>query len=207
MRRDPLRDHRTAAEVRHYDGLVLGGEVVLDLGAHVGLSVLRFLSKGALRVIAVEPWEPNLTLLERNIARSRDRVVLIRGAVVPSGWASSTIPLYVSRSEVTHSTVQFKGRDHAVLVPAHPIDRLVSDHGCTAIKMDIEGSEYEVLRDWEIPSSVRSVAIELHLKRKAWRREESRHLMEHLSQLGFRATREPRCSPKAWGVVGVWRRW
>ncbi|MBL8226940.1 MAG: FkbM family methyltransferase [Bryobacterales bacterium] len=125
------------------------GDVVFDIGAHVGTFSAYALAKGASKVIMVEPDPTNIECLRRNFAEdlAAKRVVL-----VPAGaWSSEkTIELNVGvANSGTGSMVVKETQSAIVTVPVRPIDAMVAELGLTKVnilKMDIEGAEREALK-------------------------------------------------------------
>jgi len=145
--------------------------IVIDLGAHQGKTVNMWLDAGAERVIAVEPVHANWRLLEyRYNADARVDVVL--GAVAAQGCHSGPAILFVpddvgvkdksQGASLFRGPVKQKKRDgkiekyHKEVVPLMSLDMLMHAHGMdammkipyiTLLKVNIEGAEYDALRD------------------------------------------------------------
>lgn len=121
----------------------------LDLGANIGTFTLLCLARGA-RVAAYEPETSNAQLLRKNVlhnfGRTR-RCRVVRAAVGCGGADQSHVDLYLARNpenKYRHSLCPIRGRS-ATRVPFEDI-RCVLRRCCpTAIKMDIEGTEIELL--------------------------------------------------------------
>jgi FkbM family methyltransferase len=148
------RAHR-AAMVRLYARFVRPGDLVFDIGAHVGNRVAAFRSLGA-RVIAVEPQPALIKALK--VLYGRDPGVVIEAVAIAS--SSETIELKLNRDNPTVSTASASFVQAArnapgwekerwcgtVAVPATTLEHLIRRHGAPAfIKIDVEGLEAEVL--------------------------------------------------------------
>jgi FkbM family methyltransferase len=133
-----------------------GGDLVFDIGAHVGDRVASFRRLG-MRVVAVEP-QPLLAHLLR-LLYGRDRQVSIVQAAV--GAATGTTTMHVNLANPTVSTasadfIQAAARAQAwqdqrweerVQVPVTTLDALVARFGEPRfVKIDVEGYEDQVLR-------------------------------------------------------------
>ena len=130
------------------------GDVVVDVGAHLGIYTAFALAKGAEQVVAIEPEPGNLACLKRTFAEeiASERVRLVEAAA----WDSSTVLVFDVPTEGNtgggridggegESDVLFSG---TVDVPALPIDDMVAELGLERIdivKMDIEGAEPQAL--------------------------------------------------------------
>lgn len=139
---------------RLYRGLVTSGDLVFDIGAHVGNRSRTLRGLGA-RVVAVEPQPLFAALLRRTLPR--ERVVLVEKAV---GREAGTARLRISRRHPTVSTLsaewigQVEGSgsfqnvswDGEAEVEVTTLDRLVAEFGRPAFcKIDVEGLEAEIL--------------------------------------------------------------
>ena len=140
---------------RLYRGLMKPGDLVFDVGAHVGDRVACFRRLGA-RVVAVEP-QPALARTLK-LLYGRDRAVAIEAAAV--GRAPGEIELKLNVANPTVSTASdafIKAADGApgwegqqwtktVRVPLTTLDAMIERHGLPSfIKLDVEGFEVEAL--------------------------------------------------------------
>ena len=146
---------RRAAMVRLYGAFVKSGDLVFDVGAHVGDRVAAFRSLGA-RVVAVEPQPPIHTVLR--LLYGRDGAVVIAPQAV--GRSVGTVDLALNLANPTVSTaspkfVQAAGGapgwegqawTRSIRVPLTTLDVLIARHGLPVfIKIDVEGFEAEAL--------------------------------------------------------------
>jgi FkbM family methyltransferase len=147
--------HRRAAMDRLYAAFVHEGDLVFDIGAHVGDRIAAFRRLGA-RVVAVEP-QPALARTLR-VLYGRDRAVVIEPVAV--GRQAGTIVLQLNPDNPTVSTASrdfIKAADGApgwqgqawtrsVAVTATTLDHLIARYGVPAFaKIDVEGFEAEAL--------------------------------------------------------------
>ena len=146
---------RRAAMDRLYGQFVRKGDLVFDVGSHVGDRIGAFRRLGA-RVVAVEPQPALVTTLK--LLYGRDRDVAIEAKAV--GRDSGEIELKVNVDNPTVSTASdaFVGAAHgaagwegqvwgkAIRVPMTTLDALMAVHGRPAfMKIDVEGFEGEAL--------------------------------------------------------------
>jgi FkbM family methyltransferase len=131
------------------DARIRTGDTVIDCGAHIGVFTRYALSRGAARVVAVEPDPTNLAALDANFAPeiAAGRVLLIRAGV----WDEKT---FLTLSDSTESSARHSfvtHRDSAEKIegiPVLPLDQIVAGLGLDRvdfIKMDIEGAERRAL--------------------------------------------------------------
>ena len=146
---------RAAAMHRLYGAFVKRGDLVFDVGAHVGDRVAAFRHLGA-RVIAIEPQPAMVKVLKLLYGRRSDVTI----EPVAIGRESGTIELMINADNPTVSTVSRSFVDAArdapgweaqnwkknVSVPVTTLDALIAKHGIPAfIKIDVEGFEAEAL--------------------------------------------------------------
>ena len=126
------------------------GDVVMDVGANVGLYARKALQAGAAKVIAIEPVPANVECLRRNLKSEIDAgrvVVVAKGAwdkddvlemnVYPDNMAGATF--VGSRDEPGHK----------LQLPLTTLDKIAAGLGLERvdfIKMDIEGAERQAVR-------------------------------------------------------------
>jgi len=148
------RRRRTAMD-RFYRPFVKPGDLVFDVGAHVGDRVAAFRRLGA-RVIAVEP-QPALVRTLR-LLYGRDRGVAIEPVAVGRNVGTVELKLNVDNPTVSTASDDFvraasgapgwEGQSwtKAIVVPLTTLDALIARHGMPAfIKIDVEGFEAEAL--------------------------------------------------------------
>ena len=148
------RRHGPAMD-RLYAQFVRPGDLVFDIGAHVGDRVAAFRRLGA-RVVAVEP-QPALVKTLR-LFYGRDPEVTIEAAAVGRQAGEIELNLNVDNPTVSTASTDFiaaaanapgwQGQNWGkrLRVPLTTIDALIARHGMPAfIKIDVEGFEAEAL--------------------------------------------------------------
>ncbi|MBS3745795.1 MAG: FkbM family methyltransferase [Wenzhouxiangellaceae bacterium] len=153
---------------RLYAPFIAEGDLVFDIGAHVGDRALAFAALGA-RVLALEPQPMLARFLQRTIGRRR-RVEVLEQAV---GAAAGVAELQVSRATPTVSSIDARWTrrigarnrsfaavrwDRRIEVPVTTLDELIEIHGRPGFcKIDVEGHEAEVLAGLSRPLPALSV--------------------------------------------------
>lgn len=164
-----VMDEVLTRDVAGYRGLELGpGDVLLDLGAHIGTCVEYALRRGVEHVIAVEMLPETLALLRRNFGQ-HPRVTIVPAAVAAED-ADPVLEVRYFRNPMGASVSAFNKQaapGKRIKVPTVPLTGLLAAYRPNKIKVDIEGTEYEVVLpnvDVIDDSGVTHVAMELHTK-------------------------------------------
>jgi len=155
-------------------------QVWLDLGGNVGAFSIWACHCGAKSVYCFEPDPENFKQVQTNLQLNPctyEKVEVFQNAVT---WLAKPYQLYVpknnTRDKWRHTTLPVRGR-----VPLFPIDSklkesvgfkdfLLQHPDITAIKMDIEGAEVEILEgmtllDWK-QTHVKYLTFEYHFDRR-----------------------------------------
>lgn len=160
------RPWRRRALRRFYAGMIRPGDLVFDIGAHVGNRTRTLHALGA-RVVAVEPQPLFVHFLRRTLPR--ERVTLVPEAVGARGGRAT---LNVSRRHPTVSSLsgdwiahvsttpgfRHVHWDRSLEVPVTTLDTLIAHHGSPAfVKIDVEGMEADILAGLNQPLPLLSV--------------------------------------------------
>mmetsp|Transcript_61111 Transcript_61111/g.105285 ORF Transcript_61111/g.105285 Transcript_61111/m.105285 type:complete len:227 (+) Transcript_61111:325-1005(+) len=145
---------------------VEASDIWIDFGAHIGVFTSRVLRAGAI-CVSVEPDSDNFNLLKRNVALNFPQrpTSLVRAAVLGSlPRGGRTVTLFL------HPTIAFR---HSIIpvnrkkvwgkkiVPATTVAELLNKYPMTnAIKIDIQGSEVDVIACVEDWKNVRKLVFE-----------------------------------------------
>jgi FkbM family methyltransferase len=182
---------RRAALDRHYRRFVGAGDLVFDIGCHVGDRVASFRRLGA-RVIAVEP-QPALARTLRLIY-GRDPAVSVEESAV--GRTEGAVALKLNLANPTVSTASeafiaaaqgapgWEGQHWttSVEVPMTTLDALAARHGVPRfIKIDVEGYEAEALAGLSAP--VEALSFEF----TTIQRDVARAAIERCTAIGYKA--------------------
>ena len=198
--------HEIAMDDEYQAADQVEARTIVDLGAHIGLATLRLLAANpAARVVAVEADPMLARRLRANVCGLP--VTVVHAAV--SAYAGERTFFRADRSSWTNSLEQLLPCQERITVQSITLEGLIAALGLEQIdllKIDIEGAEWEVLRDG-IPGSVRSIVGEFHAHGGRKPSELLRSITignelavqivrEGAEQLVFFARREPAPKPK-----------
>ena len=130
------------------------GQVVIDIGAHVGMFAVAAAARGA-RVLCFEPLRENVELLNENARLNGYERRIISHCLAAAG-RHGTVELFVEKGNTGGST-RFPAihpgwrnneRVRSITVPCvtlHGIFQRADLKVCDCLKMDCEGAEFDIL--------------------------------------------------------------
>lgn len=151
---------------KEYPNINFKNRVILDIGAHIGGFTKIALDNGASKVISYEPDCFNFELFNVNI--HSDRCVSHNAAVIAGN--NDCVLLYSNgskRSSASSSLNKLRGFVSEQKVEAHNFHKILEKYKPQIIKIDIEGGEYDILLDYDVPNYVEEIVIEMHGFRKS----------------------------------------
>ena len=176
-------------------------EVVLDVGACFGAYSLFASQQGAKEVHCYEPEINNFNLCLKNVENHKN--------IKPNNTAlvnddKKEISFYLTKgiNKGNFSTTAFRGRKE-IKVKAENFDEVLHRIKPSTIKMDCEGSEYDLLNK-PLPDFVKKITLEIHLTRKDWRYNLAPNLIKMFSS--WQTKVQPKVGDKNWHTLGAWYR-
>ena len=162
----------------------LNADVVLDVGANIGLFSLYCAAEGVGKVYSFEPSKDSYEILVRNIARNgfEDIVVPCKKAVTSVGGATVK---FNAQSSVLNKIGEVTDNNYD-LVETVSLSDIIAEFRLEIIdliKMDIEGGEYDVAYNLDL-----STAEKIREFRMEYHEGNSDSLTVHFENLGFRKT-------------------
>lgn len=202
MSTEPVEDYIRRHDLPEYEHLgIREGDVVLDVGGHVGLFAEFAYAREANRVLSFEPEPKNAAAHLANLARFRGQHLLVQAAVVDDA-TTLFVPLFVNKGINTgrHTVLPelTKGGFYTIQVPCVAWAGALAMAQFTVVKIDVEGAEYSY--DFRlIPPSVRAVAIEFHDLPK--REKDRASALDQLRLRGFAVVYQSEEAPAAVSVL------
>jgi FkbM family methyltransferase len=135
-------------------------KTAIDIGSHIGGTALYLASKGV-NVIAFEPNKENYDLLVENIKRNGLEEKIRAYNLAISDKKGKAI-LY-SNTPNTGSNSLIKPLGTPCEVETIKLDEFLKED-CDLLKMDCEGSEYEIIMSLNDFSKIKNIVAELHFE-------------------------------------------
>lgn len=123
-----------------YGKMPIDGQTVIDIGSNIGDSSIYFVSKGAKRVIALEPFKKNYDLAQKNIDENNltDKIVLLH-----TGLSDTEKIMHIDPEQESRGG-KLKEFENGIEIKTTTLENILKKFNVdTAIlKMDCEGCEY-----------------------------------------------------------------
>lgn len=140
-------------------------DIVLDIGAHIGLFTLyasQFCTKGL--IYSFEPMKDNYELLLENIKSNNLEQVKIFNLAVSN--SDDPIKLFINNDESGHS--MFSQSSQNLMVDSISLKKIFDDNKiehCNFLKLDCEGAEYEIIKNLPLSyfEKIDKIIIEYHM--------------------------------------------
>jgi FkbM family methyltransferase len=160
-------------------------DVVVDVGAHIGIFTLYATRRGRM-VIAVEPEPRNYKWLLINTRLNNVKNVRLLNIALSD--FDGEAHLYISSESIAHTlvpdvTTRTKDVIGSLRVPVRRLDSVLREHVDKSdelfVKVDVEGAELNVLKGFTLGNSVKFSIAAYHYP------EEYRQIYEYLRKMGF----------------------
>jgi FkbM family methyltransferase len=151
---------------KEYDWLDVTGRKVLDLGAFTGDSAISFAMRGATDVYTCEPNPNMINIIQYNVKENglQNKIKVLHCFV--GGKVSKNTGFYFDDQNMVNRASDLKIHKIKSEVPTITLDQIVRECGIVdgCLKMDIEGSEYEVINATRLATlrKFRQMQIDFH---------------------------------------------
>ena len=193
--------------IKEYEHLPIEGKRVMDVGGNIGAFAIRAALEGCQYVWTYEPEASNFDYPLRNCKP------FMSTHITPMNFALTNDPNGVKKNiwltgrgtMGSSSMTEFRGRIPQEVRCINFMGEIQAGK-FDSIKMDCEGSEWELLGDNFLPDHVKDVVAELHFTKRYWREENYDALLLHMRMQGFTYLREPKNTGKNFHTLAHWRR-
>ena len=154
------------------------GKTIVDIGASIGDSAIYFLSNGATLVVALEPFPYTYKMAVENIKLNglEEKIILVN-----AGYGNDNVVTINNPEQISGTSSQLSNQTGDYNVYTYSLETLINKYNVSrnsAIKMDCEGCEYQILRENnDVLRHFERYQIEYHLGYKS--------LKEKLESAGF----------------------
>ncbi len=157
-----LKGNYEVSEAKAIASFLSSGDRVLDIGGGIGLSgLLAGRVVGDQNVAVYEANPVNVDQIKRNFALNRVSTSVETAAVVPDAYQRSEVSFFLHDNFCRSSVFSDTPGGREITVPARRFADLVKTHNPTALLMDVEGAEADILSGADL-SSISKICLELH---------------------------------------------
>jgi len=178
---------KKGVEVRECSEYIDKGDTVVDIGGHVGSSMLplRNLVGDSGRVIVFEPVPAWIRYLKKTIEANSWENITIENMVV--GSENGIVDLYIPKPETSQSTINYDGgaKNSQVKVESTTLSDYADANNIDKfdfVKIDVEGGEYDIVCKSNAMMNIEVALIELHPHKMSKR--ETRDVWDELKHSG-----------------------
>jgi FkbM family methyltransferase len=147
----------------------LPGDVVVDVGGHVGLFAMYMATRWPFLLIhSFEAYPLNADLFERNVSASGLRNIMLHRTAISANGAPVTLCTNPENSGGATSFSAEMREGKITDIPSKTLDVVFEELGisaCALLKIDCEGAEYGILQKTAVLPRVRALRAEFHTNR------------------------------------------
>ncbi len=152
-------------EVKGFE--ILQNEIIIDIGGHIGLfSLYASLKNPDGKIISIEPHPQNFSLLKENVDNNGFTNIKILNKAVSN--SNKNMELFIDSLDDSAHSIHGIGKN-SIQIKGTTLHQIINENqitNCNMLKMDCEGSEFEIissLLDEDI-LKIEKICLEYHLK-------------------------------------------
>jgi FkbM family methyltransferase len=167
--------------------LIHRDDIVIDIGGNIGTFTL-LAAKNARAVYTFEPNSENYSLLQQNLRMNRLTNVTAVNAAVSS--KAGTVKLACASEGGYHTLGHRDNASHYEMVESVTLGSIFDRyniHKCHVLKLDCEGSEYDILHTLPMQyiERIDRIVMEWHGVKETQSHQQADALADYLQQVGF----------------------
>tara|TARA_B100000029_G_scaffold17184_1_gene17617 strand:- start:2622 stop:3398 length:777 start_codon:yes stop_codon:yes gene_type:complete len=170
-------------EIENYN--IEDSDTIIDIGSHIGtfsLLVSQFCNKG--KIFCYEPMPDNFQYLLSNLKLNQVKNIFPFNLAVSSD--SSKLDMFFNTDQSGHSI--FSNNNKKITVDSISLKQIFDDNDikkCKLLKLDCEGSEYQIIENFPTDyfNRIENIAMEYHLADS--KPELGKKLIKKLETIGF----------------------
>ena len=147
---------REPLNLEYYYKFVEPSDIVLDIGANIGLFTI--LSEKAKKIICIEPLKQAIPILKKNISENglSKKTEVINAAVGKKGKLLIEVDKKLNLSRIVD-----KKNKNTYEIKSFNLKELTKKYKSNMLRLDVEGYEYEILYK-KIPKEITKISLEFH---------------------------------------------
>jgi len=168
---------REPNNIKHYLKFIEEDDILLDVGSHFGF--FSVLGKNAKRIIGIEPVKSCFKILEENLKINglKEKTKIFNVAL------GNGEDIFI-KEEGSSNLSQISKEKQGVKIRSYKLDFFTEDYNVNCMKIDVEGYEYEIFMNQEIPKKMNKITMEFH--RDLMGLEKSKELIKRFYKQGFK---------------------
>jgi len=176
---------------------------IIDIGGHLGFfSILASILNPNVPIYSFEPHIGNYALLKENLKNNRIKNVYPKQLAVSDKTGEAELKL--SKEDLNHSlAMAIEPTGETQKVQTITLERIFAKNNaniCNLLKLDCEGSEYEII--YSAPKSIFSKINNIFLEYHDWEKSDnSDKLKSYLQSVGYKVQKFPNSKMPALGFL------
>tara|TARA_B100000029_G_scaffold318156_1_gene310563 strand:- start:3614 stop:4606 length:993 start_codon:yes stop_codon:yes gene_type:complete len=156
-----------------YEFLKVENKIVLDIGANIGDTAIYFATKGARKVIGIEPFHENFKIAQKNIAFNN---FLNEIELVQAGCSSESGKIKISTEDQSNIESVIKESETGEDISLVSLKDIIEKYKIpkdSILKIDCEGCEYDIIENAEDETLLHfsQIQLEYHSGYKSLKRK------------------------------------
>lgn len=140
------------------------GDVVLDIGAHIGIvSIYLAILHPEITIYAFEPVPDNFKLLKKNLSENGIKNVVAKQVAITSDGRDLELTVNLDKNSGGSTPYIDPSEGKVTRVQSLRFDSVLKDN-CKLLKIDCEGSEYEILYGSKRLKNIEYLSAEIHVQ-------------------------------------------